>query len=292
MSHLEIGPALGMGDISYAALDLFGLRAKEARKTVKEQGKHQRALEAQTFEQKRLLSQDQATAAAVENFRAKVINKLRELEKSAIESADVMENAREIASQPLLAGDPVLGKVDREIAELETAVIQIQAGTIVDTGTFDTQELAVSYSNAQSAVVAMDAVLGRAKGIVEDLALRLRDLKAEHARAERTRKEQALLMIQETKRAEQAERERVAREARNLREEERQRRVALIQRLRELEGEILREKRRLRQAKSDLAETKRRASETARKRAEFVARAASMQAQRATLRSRGVPMGV
>lgn len=291
MSHFEMsGLGFSIGaQIAKAAgkYDLFGTQAKEARKTLAEQKKHERALQAQEFSQQRVLTQEEA----VEAFRQRLVGKIQEIEEQASRSAALMEEIRKSGSHPLLAGDPILGAAESEIAELETIVVEVQASTIVDPATSDTEQLAVGYSNAQSALVAMQTVYSRARGIAEGLASRINTLRIEQARAERARNEQVVLMAQATRRAEQAERDRVAREARGLRAEERQRRVALIQRLRDLEGEILREKRLLRQAQSELAKTKRRAQDTARRRAELAARAASMRAQRDTLRSRGVPVG-
>lgn len=268
--------------------DVFGLRAEEARKTAKERGVHERALEAQTFEQKRVLSQDQREAEAMENLRAKIVSKIREVESAAISAAAQMEKARKLANAPEIQGDLILSDLDTQIADMERAVVQIQTGTVVDTASFDTHALAVSYADAQAALIAMNAVRSRAYGAVKSLEERIGQLKREQIRAQQLRQQQradadlerqrrAALEVERQRRAEQADQER-----------QRQARILALQQLRQLDAEIAREKRALRRARADLATHRAQTERLAAQQVANSARLASIASMRSQFQSVGL----
>jgi len=266
MSYLQMSGLFDNADWAKAAgstTDVFGLRAKEARKAAEEQQEHERMLQAQTFEQRRLVSQDEREAAAVDRMRDRVRLKVQEIEQVALSAAQAMEKARKLIELPQLAGDPVLEEVESEIGSLEVAVVQIQAGTVVDTATFDTKRLAVAYSDAQAGLIAMRSILSRALGVVEKLEGRLNELKAERRRLQELERQRQAQLAQEKARQRAAEAAAREREQKARQEAERQARLERIQAIRRLDDQIARERAAIRRLKTEVVEIRARAAERA-----------------------------
>jgi fused signal recognition particle receptor len=259
--------------------DIFGKKAKEKRKL-------QLGLQAQSFQEKMSLKRYEQEKAAVETFRDKTSAKLAEVETAAVEATSAMEKARKLAVKPELRGDPILDEFQERVAQLEQAIVQVQTGTVVDTATFDTHRLAISYSDAQAALIAMRSIGNRAVELVTLLKDRLREISAEQIRAKKLRQQQALLAQQEAKRQAELRREQELkrRDAALKAKEEAERRAA--SELRRLDNELRNERRALQRAKTQLTDHKRRMAEEAAREESRAIRKREVSALRSSFRSR------
>lgn len=273
MSYLVMNrPLQGLG----GGWDIFGKKAKEKRK-------ERVQLAAQSFQEKMTLKRYEQERAAVETFRDKISAKLAEVEAAAYEATEAMERARKLAVKPILRGDPVLEEFQQQVSELETAIVQVQTGTVVDTATFDTHRLAISYSDAQAALIAMKSIGNRALELVALLKNRIREVEAERVRLEQLREQRAELARQEEKqRAEmQREAELKQREAELEAKREADRQAAVE--LRRLDAQIRDERRALSRARTLLQEEKARRADLAARKAERKARLSKLRTRRPLL---------
>ncbi|GAG28570.1 unnamed protein product, partial [marine sediment metagenome] len=182
MSFLEIGMGGFFRDAASGWGPFHSLTAREDRKAEKDKAKQRLSAEAQTFEQQRALSQEEARTKALENLRAQVIRKLQQMEGEANASTAEILKIRKASANPALRGDEILEELGAVLADMEKAVISIQAGTVVDTATFETESLAASYADAQAGLIAMRSVTARAQSVLKSLKERVRTLEAERAR--------------------------------------------------------------------------------------------------------------
>jgi hypothetical protein len=131
MGYLEGGafsPSFKIGDI-------LGKSSKQRRKQFVQMQAQEFAHEERTVEQQR-------RARALEQMRARVVVKAEELDREALRAAAIMRRVRELLSERILTGDAILAQAETETAELEVAVVQIQAGTLIDAASDDTGVLA------------------------------------------------------------------------------------------------------------------------------------------------------
>lgn len=261
MSYLSI-PGLG-GFFDDAAKSFSAgwgpfssLTAREERKGKKELAKIRLKEDAQTFEQQRVLTRDQAEAEAIENLRLQVVAKLRQMELEADATTGVIMQIRQAAAEPILKGDEIQEELAGVLADMEKAVIQVQAGTVVDTATFDTDALAGAYADASAGLVAMRAITARAQSVLKTLKKRAKDLKDEQIRlqyAQAAAVERAAAQEREQRQlAEQRQRE-LEWQAEQSRMRSRR---DLMSRILEADRELVREKRRLANLKVELANLK------------------------------------
>ena len=266
MSWLEVQqPRPGMGGIFDSAAQGWGpftfLSKKEERKEKKDVLKFRLQDEAQTFEQKRLLARDMERSKALEDLREKVNGKLRQLETEANLATGMVLKIRELATNPVLEGDPILGDIDGALADMEKAVVTIQASTVVDVATFDTSDLAGAYSDGQAALIAMRTVTARAQGGLKELAARVQQLKEEGIRARERSQRLADQRRLDVERQRRLEAQRLQEQETRALENERRRRMEIMRQVMEADAELTREKARLRQARADLMDAKSRVAE-------------------------------
>jgi len=224
------------------SFDPFGVIAKQKRKEKVE-------LRVQADSQQIAVSKLQQEQAAVEGFRVKIAAKLEEVARVARDAAVLIESVRKSAQDPLLEGDPALIEVDKNLADLEEGLVQIQTGTVVDTGTLDTNRLAISYTDAQGALVGMTALKTRATGLSAYIRQRILGVKDEQAQAVVLKQQRAVLAEQEARRQEALDREldlKRRREAWAQSERDRDRAAAQV---RDLDQQIAEERRVLERAK-------------------------------------------
>lgn len=241
---LGIGPGISMIAKEAAKYDLFGTKAEQARKQRREQLAHERALAEEEFQRQ----QKAQKAKAVEDFRARISTKLREVEAAAILVADQMEEARRLASMPGLEGDPVLAEVDYHLADMEESLVRIQAGTVVDLGSSDPHALAVSYTDAQAALVAMTALKNRGLGVLEQLRQSVERLKERQIRLDARQREEDLARERQARAQAAALREQQFK----AEEQQTQQRILMIQQVDAIEREIDEERRALQRARTEL----------------------------------------
>ncbi len=237
------------------------LSKKEDRKAAKDAGKLAIQSDAQSFEQQRILAHDERQAAAMENLRAKIVSKLREVEAVALAAAEQMERARQLASKLELQGDPILAEADEQIADMERAVVQVQAGTVVDAASFDTHALAVSYTDAQAALIAMTAIRNRAAGVATALGKRYSQIQAEALRAQELQRQQAKQAEIERQRQIKQQRQDEERRKRDAEEQQRRQRLANIRLSMDLDDQIRAERRALSRLQNLLNARKQQADE-------------------------------
>lgn len=261
MSSLEIGPRGGMGSLGksffQSAAEGWGpftvFSRKEERKEKKDVLKAEYAERAQTFEQQRALAQEEARAQALEDLRDKVTAKLEQLEAEANVTTGLVLKIREEASSPVLDGDPILEDLGQALADMEKAVVTIQAATVVDVATFDSYELAGAYSDAHSALVAMKTVTARAQGILKELSERIKQINDEKIRAQMAAEDAAIRRAAQERRDRQIAAQQQAAAEELAAEEERRRRREVMAQVMAIQAEVSKEKRRLSAAKVELA---------------------------------------
>lgn len=233
----------------------------------------------QEFIRQQKVARSNREAAAMEQLRAKIVAKVTQIEAQAISAAEQMVLARQLASDPELQGDQILDQVDAQIADLEQAVVAVQTGTVIDVASFDTNALAVSYGDAQAALVAMNAIQNRATGVVKALQNQIVRSKKERIRAEQLRRERLDQQARDQRRAEQERQERQRIAAREAEDRERVLRVQAMREISDLDTKILAERRALRSARYALETYKQETSERAAKEAEFQIRLQSLRSR-------------
>lgn len=272
MSQLVIGNNPSAYGLS-GGWDIFGKKAKERRK-------ERVQLSAQSFTEKMTMLRYEQERSAVETFRQKIAAKLNDVETVASEAAAVIEQVRRLAEDPVIEGDPVLEEVDKQLADFEEGLVQIQAGTVVDTATFDTHRLAISYSDAQAALIGMTSLKTRAAGMLEDLRQRIQGVGAEKIRMAQLRQEREKAQAQEARRQDalQMELDLKRREEAQVRRQQEQR--AVFEQIRKLGRDLADEKRKVDTLRRKIAEVRRRRAEKQEREASAVARKASLAAMR------------
>lgn len=235
--------------------------------------------------------QERRRAQAAADLQDQIKAKIQQVENSALTAAEEMEAARELAVSPELQGDPILDDLEEQIADMEQAVVQIQAGTVVDVATFDTHALAVSYSDAQAAFVAMEAIRNRAEALVQALQERIDQLKKERIRVEQLRRERERAAERERRRAEQREQQRQRMAKLRAEEAARRQRMQIMKQVRQLDQAILEEKRALRRLRSEVEEARRQAAAQRAQAAQAAAKEERIGAIRSGFERRGVSMG-
>ena len=268
MSYLTADPSIaGLA----GGWDIFGKQAKEKRKL-------KLGMQAQTFQEKMTLNRYEQEKAAIETFRTKISAKLEEVEVAALEGVAAMEKARKLSIRPELEGDPILDEFGDKVGELETAIVQVQTGTVVDTATFDTHRLAISYSDAQAALIAMKSITNRAIELSSLLKERMREVEAERIRMDQVQKEREALQELERKRLADFNRERELKQrALDVKQREDQKRANAAA-LRKVTDELRGERRKLDSVRRRIDELRARKVEEARRRADQVKRLADMRA--------------
>jgi hypothetical protein len=237
------------GDFAAGWGPFTSLVAREGRKEKKDAAKSKLRVDAQTFEQKRLLTRDEAEAAAMENLRTCVVTELQQMEDKAVVATQPILRIREAAAAPALRGESILEELGAQLADMEKAAISIQAGTVVDTGTFDTDALAEAYADASAGLLAMRAVTARARSILK--VLTDEQVRLELAAAART--EQLAVMQREQRQlAEQRDADLAIQASR----QESLRRRDLMSRILQVDRELSKEKRRLSSLRIELANLK------------------------------------
>lgn len=234
--------------------DVFGKKAKQRRK-------ERVQLAAQSFQEKLTLKRYEQEKEAIETFRAKINAKLGEIERTAAEVASVISEIRRVAEDPILEGDPILDEVDQALADFETGLVQIQSGTVVDTATFDTHKLAISYADAQAALIAMTSLRTRGQGILEDLRGRIEALKAEKIRLEELRRKKQELAQQERVRQEALRREQELRQREEAARRQREQQQQVVQQYREVLDELRSERRAVDRLRQQIERVKARRAE-------------------------------
>jgi hypothetical protein len=231
--------------------------AKESSDTAKRLSRRQdavsRAEQARIdLEQQQASAQDQARFEALANLQIKVASKLDQLEEQAEISTGVVLKIRETATAPILAGKPILGDLEEALADLEKAVISIQAGTVVDFASFDSSVLSESYSNASAALIAMRTVTSRALGIQKDLEAKIQEFRDEEIRLQMAREAAAAERAVNERRERQFAEQRRSEEASRVAEAARAQRRDLMARILAVQAELGQEKRRLSEARTEL----------------------------------------
>lgn len=208
----------------------------------------------------------QAKHKAVTDLRAKVVAKLQQLEAQAEEATQLVIQIRELSEDPALH-DVNLEVIDADLIEMEKAVIAVQAGTVVNTGSLDTKVLAQGWADAQSGLIAMRAVTARAikalKALEEEIKLQ-NDQKIRAELAAAARVEKAAL---ERRQQRQREEQRMQEDAWRSAEAARKSRRDLTGQILEVDRELAREKRRLGSLRVELANLRFQKSELAARRA-------------------------
>lgn len=286
MSYLEIPPTgLGGSDSFFkSASEGWGpftfLTRKEDRKAIKDRAKAG-AIEAQTATASASAA---SRLAALQGLRDKIDSRMQQAEAEAAQAGVHVENIRSLANDPRLLGEAVLDSALLELDELEVLVIQIHAGTQIDTATDDTQLLAQSYAEAQAALAGLRIVKARAAGIEKRLSEHLNKLKLEQDRIRELEKRRAALAIQEKVAAVAAQKalEEELRQAQSELEFEARtaRKRAELQQLRDLSDAIREEKRALSLLREELEAAKRKKREGEDRRRALVQQRARLEALR------------
>lgn len=239
MSYLQLG-ALGW--------DIFGKKAEQKRKAQADAAAAALQKQQQEYEQK-LRDEERAK---VDKFRALLQQRAAQIEHEVVQIATLVEKIRKYAADPLLQGDPILDEAENQLADMENTLVKVQAGTVVDLATYDSNALAVSYADAQAGLVALQALRNRVVGLHKALESKVNDLNAEKIRAERAQKEaeyQAQLLRQ---RLEEEARQAELDASRRAEEAGRVRRMELLQQHMSIDAQIVNEKRALRRAQQEL----------------------------------------
>jgi hypothetical protein len=269
MSYLELDNSIA----TLGGWDIFGKKAKEKRKL-------KLGMQAQTFQEKMTLKRYEQEKDAIETFRAKINAKMEEVEVAALEGTSAMEKARKWALKPELEGDPILDEFSDKVGELETAIVQVQTGTVIDTATFDTHRLAISYSDAQAALIAMKSITNRAVELSTLLKERMREIEAERIRMELVKEERAALAEQERKRQAEFQREaELKQRALEQKNKEAQRRQQ-ARALQKLNDDLRKERQKLSTIRRRIDELRTRKADEAARQADREQRLASMRAMR------------
>lgn len=228
------------------------LTRKEERKERKELEKLRLREQQEEFVRQQQAAQAAREAAAVEDLRRKIVSRIRELQGAASAANATITKIRRLAAEKLLEDDPFLQDLEAQLADMETGVVQVQSGTVVDVASNDTHVLAVSYADAQGALIAIHAVRSRASGLLNELRNHLDELQADAIRAEQRRRRQALEAEQERQRqAKLAARRAEARE-RHARRARMDQQLENMRILSEIETQIVRERAAIRQARYEL----------------------------------------
>jgi hypothetical protein len=249
--------------------DIFGKQAKEKRKL-------KLGMQAQSFNEKMTLHRYEQEKAAIETFREKIRGKMEEVEVQALEGTAAMEKARKLSIRPELEGDPILDEFSEKVGELETAIVQVQTGTVIDTATFDTHRLAISYSDAQAALIAMRSITNRAVELSTLLKERMREIESERIRMEQLKKEREELAEIERKRAADFAREAELKQRAIDQRNEADRKKAVAAALRKATDKLRSERRKLDTVRRRIDELKQRRADDARRKAEQAQRLAEM----------------
>ena len=258
--------------------DIFGKQAKEKRKL-------KLGLQAQSFSEKMTLNRYEQEKAAVETFRAKISAKLTAVEQIAAEAAEMIEQVRRVAEDPILEGDPVLEEIDKQLADFEEGLVQIQSGTVVDTAPFDTHRLAISYSDAQSALIAMTSLKTRTVGMLEDLRQKIQQVQAEKVRLEELREQRIILAEQERKRQEALQRELEMRRSDEKIARDRAEQEQIMSGIRKVNSEIQKERRAVANVKRKIQRVLQLREDRAQREADSAAKRAEIASMRAGMRS-------
>jgi hypothetical protein len=231
--------------------------AKESYDTAKRTSRREDAIA--RAEQRRIdLEQQQASVVEQQKFQAladlqiKVASKLDQLEEQAEIATSVVLKIREAATAPILQGSKILEELEVALADMEKAVIAIQAGTVVDTASFDSAILSESYSNAAAALIAMKTVTSRGFGIQKDLEAKIQDLRDEQIRLQLAEERAAEERAVAARRERQLEEQRRADQAARVADAERQHRRDIMARVLALRAELAQEKRALSAARTEL----------------------------------------
>jgi len=208
--------------------------AEQERKTERMRLEQERIEAAQREEFERVRREEET----VERMRARVNSRLTDLEKEAITALSVLEKSRKVLATPVLTGDPVLIEAEQELADLEAGVVEVQTLISIDPGSMDTAELGRTYTSIQSGIVAVNAIAVRAAALANKLSVRANEIEAERSRARRIREREI------------ADAERIARQEEQDRE--RRGRMNVLTAIRELDGEIEKEKRLISQLRYDI----------------------------------------
>jgi transcriptional regulator of met regulon len=208
----------------------------------------------------------QSREKAVADLRAKVVAKLQDLEAEAAQTTQFVVKIRELSQNPALRGVELEG-LEAELIEMEKAVIAIQAGTVVNTGSFDTGELSQGWADAQAGLLAMRTVTARALKAIKSLEEEVKARNDEQIRmklAEAARVERAATEARERR---QLEEQRMAENAWRAAEAARKARRDLTGQILEVDRELVKEKRRLGALRVELANLRFQQSEKAARRA-------------------------
>jgi hypothetical protein len=197
--------------------------------------------------------QDERRFAAAVALQEKVVAKLEQLEQEAKRATSVVLKIRETAQDPVLSGDPNLEDLELVLVDMEKAVITIQAGTVVDTATFDTAQLAAGYSDAQAGLVAMRSVAARGQGALKALEGRIKELKDEQIRMQLAAAARADQIAAQQRQDRQLADQQAAARAEAVAREGRLARRDLMSRILEVDRELSKEKRRRSALKVELA---------------------------------------
>jgi hypothetical protein len=190
---------------------------------------------------------------ALTDLQLRISSKMDQVEEQAEVATGVVLKIRELANNPLLVGDFSVSDLEEILADMEQAVVTIQAGTVVDAASFDGTVLAGAYSNVSAALIAMRTVTARAQGVLKTLESRIRDLKAEKIRLDLAAEEARARREIEARRQEQLAQQRQRDADAQAAEVVRQRRRSLMAQILAVQAELSQEKRRLSSARVELA---------------------------------------
>jgi predicted nucleic acid-binding Zn-ribbon protein len=261
MSFLTIGPASGLGGFFEDAGETFAagwgpfssLTAREERKAKKDAAKSRLRAKAQSFEQQRVLTRDEAEAKAMEELRVQVQQRLAQMEQEADLATQTILKVRQVSATPILRGDEILEELGKVLSDMEKAAISIQAGTVVDTATFDTDALAGAYADAQAGMLAMRSVTARAQSVLKTLKERIKTLEEEKIRLEFAQAEAQTRAAAAEREARQLEDQRRREAANREREDALRARRDLMGKILQVDRQIAMERTRLSELKVELA---------------------------------------
>lgn len=252
MSALRIGQLRGLGKIEFkpSGWEVLApwtswtrMKAEEQQLKTERQiatAQQQADIEAKKREEARL-----AAARAAAQARTDELLKSVEGEASAI--AQLVDEIRALLSQPFFAGTAAEQDAQRELAELETAVVQVQASFNVDSE--DPDKL---YADAAGARTAMRAIRSRVQGLKNKLEAALEAERAERQRQAELARQQAEAATRAAAEARRLEQERIAQAQLAARLRAQQAKLDEVKRIRELEALIEEEKRLLSAAQREL----------------------------------------
>jgi hypothetical protein len=222
------------------------------------------AAEAQKLQQEK--QQRASEQKALEDLRTRVILNLQQLEDEAVRTTDFVVKIRELSQDPELRGVN-LEEIDADLVEMEKAVVAIQAGTVINTGTFDTDELAKGLSDASSGLVAMRTVTARAIRALKALEQEIQFQKDEQIRQDLAEVARAERAATEARKQRQLEDQRRSENEWRAAEAARKMRRDLMGQILEVDRELSNEKRRLGNLRVELANLRFQKSESSRRRA-------------------------